>query len=151
MRKKVQMKTVLVTAITILVAAGANAQPGMPKTLTCTEEAFNFSVSLGTKWKFSTPKMGPVEAAGYETDYNPAWSFKLNQAAPETDLLPLFQAQSKAIGLSYAIGQPGHGPLFYPNRFSAKDRPKYAWPIINFGPSINYMMYPPLMLSTGCQ
>ncbi len=134
------MKTALVTAITLLAAAGVNAQPGMPQVLSCTEQAFNFSVSLGTNWKFSTPKMGPVEAAGYQTDYAPAWSFKLNQAAPKTNLLPLFRAPYNAMGLSYPIGRQNYGPLFYPNRFSMGDKPKYAWPIINFGSlSVDYV------------
>jgi len=43
------MKKILVTAVIILVTAHVNAQTGMPKQLTCTEEAFNFSFSLGTK------------------------------------------------------------------------------------------------------
>ena len=146
--KKFAMKTVLVTALTILAAYSAvNAQAGMPQNLTCTEQAFNFSVSLGTKWKFSTPKMGPIEAKSYETDYGPTWLFKIDQAAPEADLLPLFQAPSKANGLSYFINRQNQGRLFYPDRFGVMGNPKYLLPVINFGPPINYVVFPPLVLS----
>jgi hypothetical protein len=39
------MKKIFIAAIIILFAAGVKAQIEMPRELTCTEEAFNFSFS----------------------------------------------------------------------------------------------------------
>jgi len=87
------MKNLIVAAVFILFITNVKAQDtgtGMSKELTCTEKAFNFSFKIGEKLKFSAPKMGPVEAASYKTDYIPAWTFKSNAIKPEEKHLPSF-------------------------------------------------------------
>jgi len=140
------MKKILVTAVIILVTANVNAQTGMPKELTCTEEAFNFSFSLGTKWKLSAPKMGPVEVTGSEPDYIPAWSLKHYNVTPETHSLPLVQKPLNVEALSYPVNQQNFAPLFYHNSFSLMDTPKYLLPGINLSPSIIYKVLWPNFL-----
>jgi hypothetical protein len=140
------MKKILVTAVIILVTANVNAQTGMPKELTCTEEAFNVSFSLGTKWKLSAPKMGPVEVTNSGPDYIPAWSLKQNNVTPETHLLPLVEKPFSAEALSYPINQQNYAPLFYYNSFSRMDKPKYLLPGTNLNPSIIYKVLWPNFL-----
>jgi hypothetical protein len=123
------MKKVLLIAIIILYAAGVYAQVGMPKELTCTERAFNFSFSLGTKWKISTPKMGPAEVTREELDYIPAWSLKHNEVTPET--------------FGHPINQQNYATLSYYNIFRVTDKPKYLLPDINFSPPIVYKVLNP--------
>ena len=123
------MKKVLLTAMIILYAAGVYAQGAMPKELTCTERAFNFSFSLGTKWKISTPKMGPAEVTREELDYFPAWSLKHNEVTPETFGRP--------------TNQQNYAALSYHNIFSVTDKPKYLLPGINFNPPIVYKVLNP--------
>ena len=139
------MKKILVTALIILVAANANAQMGMPKELTCTEEAFNFSFSLGTKWKFSTPKMGPVEVTSSGLDYIPAWYLKYNNITPETHLLPLVAKPLKVEALSYQ----NYAPLSNYNIVSVMDKPKYLLPGANFSPSWQFHISP--VTATSCR
>jgi|GEM_PF-7074634 len=80
------MKNLLLSILIILFAITVKAQDtGIPKELTCTERAFNFSFSVGTRWKFTAPKMGPVEAPSSETLYNPARGMKINPTTYETD------------------------------------------------------------------
>ena len=136
------MKKILFTAIIILFTAHVYAQTGMPKELTCTEEAFNFSISLGTKWKFSAPKMGPVEVTNNGPGYIPAWSLKYTNATPETLLLPLVEKPLNVEALSYLINQQNYAPLSYYNSFSIMDKPKYLLLGINLGPSIIYKVLP---------
>ncbi len=144
------MKKILVTAVIILVAANVNAQTGMPKELTCTEEAFNFSFSLGTKWKLSAPKMGPVEVTGSGPDYMPAWSLKHNDAAPETHLLPLVEKPLNVEALSYPVNQQNYVPLSYYNSFSVMDKPKYLLPAINLSPLIIYkVLWPNFLVNSN--
>jgi len=88
------MKNLLVFVFVVLFTANLKAQDtgtGAPKELTCTEKAFNFSFSVGQKLKISAAKMGPLEAASYQTDYMPAWALKVNavkaeQASPSASL-----------------------------------------------------------------
>jgi hypothetical protein len=140
------MKKILVTAVIILVTANVNAQTGMPKELTCTEEAFNFSFSLGTKWKFSAPKMGPAEVTSYETDYIPGWSLKHNNVTSETGLLPLVEKPLNVEALSYPFNQQNCATLPYYNGFSVMGKPKYLLPGINLDPSIFYKVLWPNFL-----
>jgi hypothetical protein len=140
------MKKILVTAVIILVTANVNAQTGMPKELTCTEEAFNFSVSLGTKWKLNAPKMGPIEVTRSEFDYIPAWSLQHNDVTPETYLLPLVEKPLNVEALSFPVNQQNYAPLFYYNSFSPIDKPKYLLPGINLNPSIIYKVLWPNFL-----
>ena len=113
------MKNLIVSVVFILFITNVKAQDmgtDMPKELTCTERAFNFSFSVGEKLKLSTPKMGPVEAAGYQTDYTPAWALKANAIKPEK-YLP---------------------SLSGPNSFKVIDRYRDLLPAINFGPVVGY-------------
>jgi hypothetical protein len=70
------MKKILMFVLFVSFTASADAQTGMPQSLTCTEKAFNFSFSVGSNWKLSMPKMGPLEASGFQQDYYPAWPSK---------------------------------------------------------------------------
>ena len=70
------MKKLLITASILLLTVNLNAQVGMPRELTCTEEAFTFSASLGSGWKFTTPKMGPVETIENNPYIILSWSLK---------------------------------------------------------------------------
>jgi hypothetical protein len=140
------MKKILVAAVIILVTANVNAQTGMPRELTCTEEAFNFSFSLGTKWKLSAPKMGPVEVTNSEPDYFPAWSLKHYNVMPETYLLPLLEKPLNVEASSYPVNQQNYAPLFYYNNFNIMDRPKYLLPGVNLSPSIIYKVVWPNFL-----
>jgi hypothetical protein len=143
------MKKILVTAVIILVTANVNAQTGMPKELTCTEEAFNFSFSLGTKWKLSAPKMGPVEAMSSGPDYIPAWCLKHNNVTSETYLLLLVEKPLNVEALSYPINLQNYAPLSYYNNFSVTDKLKYLLPGINLGPPIIYKVLRPNLLVTS--
>jgi hypothetical protein len=78
------MKPIFFIAIILFFTAGADAQTGMPQSLSCTETAFNFSFSLGSKWKFSAPKMGPVEIRKMDKDIS-AWSLKMKIAKRDTN------------------------------------------------------------------
>ena len=118
------MKKMLITAIIVLLIAGAKAQPGMPKQLTCTEEAFNFSFNLGSKWKIGAPKMGPAEFVNSEPDYVPALSFKIKDAQPDAYLPALFVLPFNAAVPGYAINQQNYAPLppsFNIGPFNAKN------------------------------
>jgi hypothetical protein len=132
MRKKVVMKKILVPAIISLFTASVNAQTAVPNELNCTERAFNFSFSLGSKWKLSTPKMGPAEVTREELDYFPAWVLKHNDVAPDTQM----PFNVKALG--YTTNQQNYTMLFYQNSFSVKDKPGYLLPGLRFSPPINY-------------
>ena len=133
-------------AVIILVTAKVNAQTGMPQQLTCTERAFNFSFSLGTKWKLSAPKMGPVEVTRDLPDYIPAWSLKHNDVMPQTYLLPLVEKPFNVEALSYPVNQQNYAPLSYYNSFGVMDKPKCLLPGINLGPSIIYKVLRPNFL-----
>jgi hypothetical protein len=133
------MKKILVTLVIILVAANVNAQTGMPKELTCTEEAFNFSFSLGTKWQLSAPKMGPVDFTRNQVDYIPAWYLKHNNVTPSTHLLPLAVQPLNVEAIIYPVNQQIFVPVSYYNSFNGMDRPKYLLPGINLSPSIIYL------------
>jgi hypothetical protein len=130
------MKNVLLTAIIILYAAGVYAQIEMPKELTCTERAFNFSFSLGTKWKIGTPKMGPAEVKSEELDYFPVWSLKPHGVKPETHLLSLFEMPVNAESRGYPIHQPN-----YTTFFKAADKPRVLLPGINFDSPTLYKIF----------
>jgi hypothetical protein len=136
------MKKIFITAIIILVTAGVYAQAGMPKELTCTEEAFNFSFGLGTKWKFSTPKMGPVEIIGSEPDYIPAWAFKIKNVAPKTHFSPLFEMPFNAATADHSTNEQ-YTLLSFHNNLSVMYKPTYLLPAINFNPFVNYTLLKP--------
>ena len=140
------MKKIYVFAVIILATANVNAQPGMPKELTCTEEAFNFSFSLGTKWKLGAPKMGPVDITKNELDYIPAWYLKHYNVTPETHFLFLVEKPLNVEALSYPINQQNYAPLSYYNSFSVMDKPKYLLPGINLRPPIIYKVLRPNFL-----
>src|ERR1700761_6533562 len=125
------MKSILTAAIIILYAAGVNAQPGMPKELSCTETAFNFSFSLGAKWKFSTPKMGPADVITNVSYYDiPAWSLKVNNVTPEKPVLPLFNLPLNADVLGYAAKKSNYSFLFRPDSVKI-NKPGYSISSIN--------------------
>ena len=140
------MKKILVMAVIILVTVNVNAQTGMPKELTCTEEAFNFSFSLGTKWKLSAPKMGPVDVTGSEPGYIPAWYLKQYNVMHDTHLSPFVEKPLIAEALSYPINQQNYAPLFYYNSFSVTDKPKYLLHGFNLNPSIIHKVVWPSFL-----
>ncbi len=87
------MKSILVTTFIVFFAIAVRAQTGMPQTLSCTETAFNFSFNLGTKWKFSMPKMGPVDIRKIDNDI-PTWSLKMKAAKPDTTDFPALNLNS---------------------------------------------------------
>ena len=84
------MKKIFITPIIILSVISVYAQSAAPKELTCTEEAFNFSISLGSKWKLGAPKMGPAEILRDDPAYIPGWSFKNRRVESEAIEQPLF-------------------------------------------------------------
>ena len=137
------MKKVLLAAMIILYAAGGYAQIGMPKELTCTERALNFSFSLGTKWKISTPKMGPAEVTREEPDYFPFWSLKHNEVTPEAYLLSLFEMPFNVETIGHSINQKNYTALSYHNSFRVMDKPRYLFPGINFSSPIIYKILKP--------
>jgi len=112
----------------VLFATGVHAQTGMPQELTCTERAFNFSFSVGNKWKFVEPKMGPLEASTYQSDDIPALSLKINNITPENYLLP---------AAKMAVPQQSY---VTPSYISSFERPL---PGINFTPLLNYTLMKP--------
>ena len=130
------MKKALLTAIIILFTSGVYAQIGMPKELTCTERAFNFSFSLGTKWKIGAPRMGPAEVTKEVPDYFTAWSLKYNEATPQTHLFSLMEMPFYTGALSYPINRQNYAALSYQNSFIVTDKPRYLLPGLNFSPSI---------------
>ena len=134
------MKKIIVTTVIILFIARVNAQSGMPRELTCTEEAFNFSFSLGTKWKLSAPKMGPVKITESWSDYIPGWSLKPDDATPETRWLPSAKKPANVEALNYSITQQNYASLFYYRCLSVMDQPAYLFPGIKWSPSINYKL-----------
>jgi hypothetical protein len=78
------MKKLFITGIMLLLSISLYAQVGMPRELSCTEEAFTFSTSLGAKWKISTPRMGPVETMENSPYDIQSWSIKATNKMPET-------------------------------------------------------------------
>jgi hypothetical protein len=140
------MKKILVTAVIILVTAHVNAQTGMPQALTCTERAFNFSFSVGTKWKLVAPKMGPVEVTRSGPDCIPAWSLKLNNLMPETHLLPVVEKPFNVAALGYPVNRQNYVPLFYFNNFGIMGNPTCLLSGIKPGQSIIYKVVWPNFL-----
>ena len=99
------MKKAIFTAAIVLLTVGVYAQntgTGMPKELTCTEKAFNFSFSVGSKLQLSKPKMGPVEAASYETDYMPAWALKAKVTPEPTVSIYSYNTKDKPRSLIFS-------------------------------------------------
>ena len=131
------MKIVLIATVIILVSIHVGAQTTGPRELTCTERAFNFSFSLGTKWRLSALKMGPAEVMREGLDYVPAWSLKPNEVKPETPLSPLVQNPLKVGALSYRADLQSHALLTHPNSFGTAYKPRYLFPGINFSTLIN--------------
>jgi len=143
------MKKILVTAVIILVIAKVNAQTGMPQALTCTERAFNFTFSLGTKWKLSAPKMGPVEVKRDVPDYIPVWPLKQNKAVPGTYLLPSPEKPFNVQALIYPVNRQNYAPLSYYNSFGIMDKAKYLLPDTNQGPPVIYkVLWPNLLVNS---
>ncbi|OKS84930.1 hypothetical protein RG47T_0368 [Mucilaginibacter polytrichastri] len=69
----------------LVLAGSANAQVGgMPRELTCTEEAFNFKVSIKSGWHFGQVSMGPSGLPKNTPDYLTVRSF--NEKLPQTHL-----------------------------------------------------------------
>ena len=126
------MKKILIIAIFILFATGVYAQTGMPKELTCTEEAFNFSISMGSKWKFSAPKMGPAEITRTDPGYTPEWSLKASNVKPETYMMPIFEKLPNTVGASYATYQLNNVLLSYLHSVKVMDKFNYTIPGVDF-------------------
>jgi len=124
------MKNISITLLIILSAASVNAQV-MPQELTCTEKAFNFSFSVGTKLKISAPKIGPADVTSYEPDLTPGWPFKLNDVKPGINLQPEFE------NLGYCIQQQNDSH----SGFKLVNKPAYLLPNVDFNSSINYKPY----------
>lgn len=118
------MKRILITAVVVLFAVSVKAQAGMPKELTCTEEAFNFSFSLGSKWKLSPPKMGPAEILRNDPKYTPLWRLNIKDVSPQNCLVPKTQQNNALL-----FHNPGPNLLNKPNELMPK---------INFSPLKNY-------------
>lgn len=126
------MKNLILTSALILLVISVKAQSteiGAPKELTCTEKAFNFSFAVGQKLKISSPKMGPLEAATYETDYMPAWALKANAIKPE----------------KYSAS------LSIPNSFRTVNKSRYLLPAFSVYPmpgypTVNYPAFKPFSL-----
>jgi len=119
------MKRILITAVIISFAVGVKAQAGMPKELTCTEEAFNFSFSLGSKWELSAPKMGPAEILRNDPEYTPLWRLNIKNVTPQSHLL--------------LKTQQNNAPLFHYPGLSLPNKPNALMPKINFNSLINYI------------
>lgn len=117
------MRKILVAAVIIMFAAGVNAQAGMPQELTCTERAFNLTFSVGTNWKLSVPKMGPVEVTRSGLNYSPAWCLKPSYTTSGTQMLSLFEKPLKGEALLYPVNQKSYTSLFYNNSFSPTGKP----------------------------
>jgi len=124
------MKNLLLPIVIILVAITARAQDtGMPKELTCTERAFNFSVGIGTGWKFTIPKMGPVEAPkSFDMGNNPAWGTKVNPTTYETGLTESYW--------SNIVHLQNDASAVYFNKTKANAMPGCLFPVIKFGPIV---------------
>ena len=135
------MKKLFITSIIILVfAAGANAQIGMPKELTCTETAFNFSFSVGNNWKFVTPKMGPVEVRNNDPVDISAVQLKINNTVPEM-YLPVSPE------MLFNAGALSHHNAFYASAPKALDMSIYQLPDPHFNVPINYTLFKPVSVS----
>ena len=119
------MKRILVIAIMSSFAVGVKAQGSAPKELTCTEEAFNFSFSLGSKWKLSPPKMGPAEFLRNDPEYTPLWRLNIKDVPPQNYLLPKTQQNN--------------GSLFHYSSLNLPNKPYELMPKLNFSPQINYI------------
>ena len=118
------MKRILITLVIFSFSVGIKAQTGMPRELTCTEEAFNFSFSLGSKWKLSTPKMGPAEILRTDPEYTQLWRLNMKDVTPQNHLLP--KAQQNNI------------PLFHYSSPGLLNKPYELIPKLNFSPQISY-------------
>ena len=132
------MKKILISSLIMMAAAIVNAQTGMPKELTCTERAFNFSFSLGTKWKLSTPKMGPTEVAKEEYAYFPAWSLKHNNLKPGAPLVPLVEMPLNINFVNYQGSRQFSKTLFDFKSFNLINQPLYLLTGNIISPSLNY-------------
>jgi hypothetical protein len=91
------MKTIFLAIFFTLWISGIHAQTGMPQELTCTERAFNFTFSLGSNWKFTGAKMGPVESNYYVPENFLNYRLKIKNPAPEN--YTLSEAQKKKTSL----------------------------------------------------
>jgi hypothetical protein len=134
------MKKLLIAAIVMLGTFRVSAQPQL---LSCTETAFNFSFSLGSRLKISTPQMGPAEILRDEYDFIPGWSLKVNYVAPETHLLTAVKLSFNTANPGYMINQPKHNPLPYLSDFGLLDKSRYSSPVFNFTPTSNYLIFYP--------
>jgi hypothetical protein len=123
------MKRILITTIIISFAVGVKAQAGMPKELTCTEEAFNFSFSLGSKWKLSPPKMGPAEFLRSDPEYTPLWRLNIKDVPPQSPFLPKTQQNNVSL-------------FRYPD-IRLQHKSYELTPKLNFSPQINYINQKP--------
>lgn len=120
------MKRLLVLSTIIFLALSGHAQTGMPKELTCTETAFNFSFSLGSGWKLGAPKMGPVEILDHDVDYNPLWHLKVKDVMVQTNLSPFL---------------PGPFAVQKHEGLSLLREPQFLFPKPNFEALPNYTTY----------
>lgn len=132
------MKKVFTTAIIASFAISVNAQIEMPKELTCTEEAFNFSVSLGTRLKLGTPKMSPAEITRTPPGYNPSWSSKNYSTTPEEDLPLFFDRSSAANSPGYTFNLQNDGSLFSPDRIRFIDKLRAIYSTDGYIMPVNY-------------
>ena len=133
------MKKLLITLMIALFAISVNAQVGgMPRELTCTEEAFTFSASLGTKWKFSAPKMGPVETQKYDPDFIAARAFKTADVTSETRLPIVFERSLNKDNLYRGDSLQKNMQLLLPNNYSFINGFNYFFPINDFSVPVSY-------------
>lgn len=132
------MKKILISSLILMVAAIVKAQTGMPKELTCTERAFNFSFNLGTKWKLSTPKMGPSEVTREEYVFFPARSLKHNNLKPEAPLVPLVEMPVNFNFINYPGSRQFYKLLFDFKSFNLMNQQLHLLTSNIIRPTINY-------------
>ncbi|HEX4373469.1 MAG TPA: hypothetical protein VHZ50_09235, partial [Puia sp.] len=133
------MKKLFITGIMLLLTISLYAQVGMPRELSCTEEAFTFSTSLGAKWKISTPRMGPVETMENSPYDIQSWSIKATNKMPETPEPLLYRSLSNAFNLNYHFDN--FDRLKFPDKLNYRVTQSY------FSRSINYNLVKPDFLN----
>jgi hypothetical protein len=103
------LKTLFLILVSSLFAVNARAQTGVPQELTCTERAFNLSFSLGSKWKLTSPKMGPVESREYVPGNNMLWRTpSIPESRPSLFKIPGFLTSKSK--LNFLVDSAGWTP-----------------------------------------
>jgi hypothetical protein len=122
------MKNLLLTALVSLLVVSANAQTGAPKELTCTEEAFTFSTSIGSGWHFSKPLMGPADGIKSRPVYTDQLPFTAGelllqiQESPKA-ALPFIAINAEPAANSYKLDR-----IYHPFKFQLTDKLGYTVP-----------------------